>query len=306
MKTQKKIYAILFSFILFLHASISTPYVSAPNPAPLPDQIIGEIFPNCTLPLQLSHTSTLITINTTKSLRKASISFNANYTISNHGNTNTVTVILPFSLALNITEFTVQILTNQTQIPYDLFDIPTWKTNFAKVDIYFLPRSVNIYPLTFIKSNITFLRNSTLIIRYQFKSLLENPLDSRDFFFLMYYLGTSQKWIGNTTGRVELQVYGKQPIFSTAYYKVDQIPNVSGPYVIEFNGGKTFAYEWDNINIFRMSVGMRFYRELTTLEKFIDIMALDNSYTWVIFIIIAVFIVGIVFIIKYQKKRKNI
>ena len=306
MKARKDIYAIFISLLLILHTSFSTPYVLAPSPVALPDQFIGEVFPNCTLPLKLSHTSTFITVNATKSLKKVNISFNANYTIFNHGNIKTLTTILPFSLALNITKFTVEVYTDNTQIPYDLFTIPTWSKKLTEIDIYFLPRSVNIYPITFIRTNITLFRNSFLVIRYQFKSILENPLDSRDFFFIMYYLGTSQKWINNTTGKVELQVYGKQPIFSTVYYNINQLPDISRPHIVELTGGKSFSYEWDNINISRMSVGMRFYRELTPFEKFVDIMDLDNSYTWVILISIAVFIVGTIFIMKNRKKRKNI
>ncbi|MEE9376543.1 MAG: hypothetical protein V3V33_00725, partial [Candidatus Lokiarchaeia archaeon] len=70
----------------------------------------------------------------------------------------------------------------------------------TEIDISFIPRSMNFYPTTFIKSNVTLLKNSSLVIRYQISGSMSNPLDSRDLFYIAYYLGTSQKWIGNTTG----------------------------------------------------------------------------------------------------------
>ncbi|MHA2197637.1 MAG: hypothetical protein ACXABO_18780, partial [Promethearchaeota archaeon] len=69
----KKIRIIFISY-LFLNLTFSNINVSAP-PAPVPDQFIAEIFPNCTLPLQLSHTNTIITFNATNFPNKLGISF---------------------------------------------------------------------------------------------------------------------------------------------------------------------------------------------------------------------------------------
>jgi len=173
-----------------------------------------------------------------------------------------------------------------------------WNENATEIEIYYLPGPFDKYPIRFIRSNVTLFKNSTLIIRYHFSGLMSNPLDSRDVFYIQYYLGSSQEWIRNTTGRIEFRIYGRQPIFNFGWCHSHE--------VIDIDGGQSFICEWNNVEIQRVVVGLRYYRELTPFEKFIDILALDNFYTWVIFITIAVFIVGIVFIIKNQKKRKSI
>ncbi|MEE9376542.1 MAG: hypothetical protein V3V33_00720 [Candidatus Lokiarchaeia archaeon] len=69
MKIHKQIFPIIFLLFLVLNFSISTSNTTA-SIHPMPDQFIAEIFPNSTLPLQLSHTNTIIIFNATDFLIK--------------------------------------------------------------------------------------------------------------------------------------------------------------------------------------------------------------------------------------------
>lgn len=257
-KVRKQISSIIITSFLILNFSISTPKIAAP-PAPVPDQFIAEIFPNCTLPLQLIRTNTIITFNATDFSNKIGINFDANYTIYNSENTTAIPVIVPFSLAINITNIMCEVKANNSQIPYDLFSVSPWDENMTEIDVYFLPRFIDMYPIIFIRCNITLLKNSTLIIRYQFSGSISNPLDSKNIFFIVYYIGSSQDWIGNNSGRVELRVYGKQPVFSGGVYPVGNC------YFLEINGGKTYICEWNNIQIPATYIGFKYETNWYTL-----------------------------------------
>ncbi|MEE9376472.1 MAG: hypothetical protein V3V33_00365, partial [Candidatus Lokiarchaeia archaeon] len=243
MKARKQISFLIIMIFLTLNYSICVPDVSATFPSfpSSSDQFIGEIFPNCTLPLGLSHSNTIITVNATKSLKNVGITFDANYTIYNPENTTTITVIVPFSLAVD--KLTFEVYADNTHIDYDLFNASPWNENITEINIYYLPGPFDKYPITLIKSNVTLLKNDTSVIRYHFSGLMSNPLDSRDVFFIAYFLGSSLEWIGNTTGKIELIAYGKQPVFT--YSVVDNIP----PQLIVIDGGQSFICEWNDIEI---------------------------------------------------------
>jgi len=252
--------------------------------APLPDQFIAEIFPNCTLPLQLSHTNTVITFNATDFYNKIGIQFDANYTIYNPENTTTIPLILPFSLAINTSEFIFEVYANNTQIPHDLIS----ENNTEP----YLP-----FPKTLLRSNVTLLKNSSTTIRYHFSGSMSNPLDFRSLIYIVYSVGTSLEWIGNTTGKIELKVYGKEPGFAGIGYP----PNNGPPQVIDINGGKSLSYEWNNTNPFRMSVGIQYYREATLFEKIMEML----GYTLPIFIAIPIIIIAVVIIRRKRKSRTS-
>ena len=145
---------------------------------------------------------------------------------------------------------------------------------------------------------MTLLKNSASVIRYHFSGLMSNPLDSRDVFFIAYFLGSSLEWIGSTTGKIELRAYGKQPVFT--YSVVDKIP----PQLIVIDGGQSFICEWNNTEIQILKFGVRYYRELTPFEKFLVIIAWNIGTIRLIYITIPIIIIGLVIIRKTRKKRK--
>ncbi|MEE9379060.1 MAG: hypothetical protein V3V33_13595, partial [Candidatus Lokiarchaeia archaeon] len=140
--------------------------------------------------------------------------------------------------------------------------------------------------------------NSSLVIRYQISGSMSNPLDSRDLFYIAYYLGTSQKWIGNTTGRVELRVYGKEPVFG-------RMGTILAPcQLVDIIGGKSSICEWNNTKNPCMNVGIRYYREATPFEIFLNIIGWNIGTIRLIYITIPIIIIGLVIIRKKRKKRK--
>ena len=288
MKAHKHIFSIIIVSFLILSFSFKTPPVAG-SIAPLPDQFIAEIFPNSTLPLQLTQTNTIISFNATDFPNKIGINFDANYTIYNSENTTTISVILPFSLAIDINDFMFDIYANNTQITYDIFNVSPWNENITEIDINFY--IIEAYPITLIKSYITLLKNSNSVIRYRFNGSMNNPLDSRDLLYIIYTLGTSQEWIGNTTGRIELRTYGKQPILS--------MRNFAFQYdYVDISGGKSFSCEWDNIKIPFMDVGVKYYRETSPFEEFMKIWGFN------LLIYIGIALIIIVVVIKRKKRKK--
>jgi len=292
-KKHKKIIYIIVTLYFLLDLSISIPNVSAPPPAPKPDQFIAEIFPNSTLPLQLIYTNTVITFNATDFSNKIDIYFDANYSIYNPENTTIVPAILPFSLATNISNFMFDVHVNNTHNSYDLFSVFPWNENITEINVN-LP-VIDIYPIALIRTNVTLLKNSTSVIRYCFSGSISNPLDSRELFYIVYSLGTSQDWIENTTGKVELRVYGKEPVFVTS----GNPPNHLFPQYVDINGGKSFSYEWNNINTFVMDVGVQYYA--ATEDGFIIIIIVNIS----IYIAIAIIIILVIIIRKNRKKIES-
>ena len=129
---------------------------------------------------------------------------------------------------------------------------------------------------------------------------LINPLDSEDLFYITYYLGTWQDWKGNTTGRFEYRVYGKEPVFATSGH----LPPNTLPLYVDINGGKSFSYEWSNIRTPYMNVGVQYYRELTPFENFLFSIGWNYFYIPLMYITILIIIIGLVIIRKTRKKRK--
>ena len=198
MKVVRLISLIIMALFLIPNHPIIIPNTQA-SIAPLPDQFIAEIFPNKTLPLQLSHTNTIVKFNATDFPNKLDINFDANYTIYNPENTTTIPLILPFSLAINISDFMFDVQLNESQIPYSLLSVSPWNENITEVNIR-LPGFIETYPINLVRSNVTLFKNSSSVVRYQFRGSMNNPLASRDLLYIICSLGTSQEWLGNTTG----------------------------------------------------------------------------------------------------------
>ncbi|MFW9970541.1 MAG: hypothetical protein ACFFDF_10095 [Candidatus Odinarchaeota archaeon] len=291
MKTRKRIFSIFTLFFLLLNLFSVIPRIVV-SIAPIPNQFIGEIFPNSTIPLQLSHTNTIITFNATDFPNKLGIQFDVNYSIRNLENTSIISVILPFSFSSNLSMFMLDVYENNTEISYDLFKIYPWNNNITEISVY-LP-VVDSNPTTLIRTNITILKNSTSVIRYHFSGSIINPLDSRSIFYFAYCLGISQNWIGNTTGGIEFRVYGKEPGFLTSGGPLYPL----FPQYIDINGGKSFSYEWNNIEIFMMDVGVAYYRGISPFDTLIEFLI------YFIPICIVITLSIIIFMILKKKRKK--
>jgi len=290
MNACKFMFSIIITPLLILNLPTLIPNINA-SIAPVPDQFIAEIFPNSTLPLQLSHTNTIISFNATDFSNKIDINFDANYTIFNPENTTSIPIILPFSLAKNVNDFIFEVHVNNTQILFDLLSVSPWNENITEIDVH-LAWFIERYPIILIRNNVTLLKNSTSVIRYHFSGSMSNPLDSRDLFYIVHHLGTSQEWIGNTTGRVELRVYGKQPIYGRSGF------NWAPCQLVDIIGGKSYICEWNNTKSPWMDIGIRFYREVSPFEKIIEIL----MFNLLIFLPIA----GVIIIAVIIKKKKKI
>ncbi len=296
-KKYKKILSIIITLYFLLDLSISIPNVSAPPPASIPDQFISEIFPNSTLPLQLIYTNTVITFNATDFSHKIDINFDANYTIHNPGNTTIIPVIVPFSLAINTSQLNIEVDANDIQIPYDLFVASPWNESMTEIDINIFTRFMDMYPIIFIRSNVSLLKNSSFVLRYQINGSISNPFDSSDLFYLIYHVGTSQEWIGNSTGKVELKAYGKQPVFSTrgslCSFELECCD------LIDINGGNSFRCEWNNRQISEGDIGIQYYTQAE--NGFIIIVIVNIS----IYIAIVVIIILVIIIRKNRRKIES-
>lgn len=297
MKARKRNCLFLISVYLVLNCCISVPNVSAPPP-PRPDQFITEMFPNSTAPLQLSYTNTVLTFNTAVISNKVDISFDANYTIYNQENTTTLAVILPFSLAVNTSEVTIEVFANNTLISHDLISVPLWNENITVIDIQLTLEfmeiyPVTIYPITLIKSNATLIKNSTSIIRYRLIWSESNPFERTDIFYMVYHIGTSQDWIGDTSGRVELRVYGRQPHFPLMY--------ITAPpsQVVDIIGGKSWICEWNNTLSPLMDMGVLFYREASPFVEMMEKIAFGFP------ISIAITSIVIIGLIRSKDRKKR-
>ncbi|MEE9378491.1 MAG: hypothetical protein V3V33_10705, partial [Candidatus Lokiarchaeia archaeon] len=74
--------------------------------------------------------------------------------------------------------------------------------------------------------------------------------------------------------------------------------------LIVIDGGQSFICEWNDIEIQILKFGVRYYRELTPFEKFLDIIAWNIGFIRLIYISIPIIIIGLVIIRKKRKKRK--
>jgi len=267
MRARKYTFTIIITSFLILSFSFTTP-PAAGSIAPVPDQFIAEIFPNSTLPLQLTHTNTIISFNATDFPNKIDINFDANYTIFNPENTTSIPIILPFSLAKNVNDFMFEVHVNNTQILFDLLSISPWNENITEIDVH-LAWFVERYPIILIRNNVTLLKNSTSVIRYHFSGSMSNPLDSSNLFYIVHHLGTSQEWIGNSTGRVALRVYGKQPIYGRMGV------NWAPCQLVDIIGGKSYMCEWNNTKSPWMDIGVKFYRDTSLFEEIWDLIVIN-------------------------------
>lgn len=289
MKRFKKLGVIIMVIIILLTNVSSIHNVSAPPPPPRPDQFITEIFPNSTAPLQLINTDTILTFNAINFPDRVDVQFDANYTIYNQENTTTTALILPFSLAVNATEVTIEVFANNTPISHELITVLLWNETIILINVSLTMEFIEIYPdtiypINLIKSNVTLIKNSTSIIRIRLNWSDNNLFDQRDVFFMIYHVGTSQEWIGDATGRVEHRAYGKQPVFSRCYITAPPCQ------VVDIIGGKSFICEWNNTISPLMDVGVIYYGLSDNGWNIILIVNISINIGIVIIIMLVIFI----------------
>ncbi len=299
MKIRRQIFSFIIALLLIFNFSIIK--IDIANSIALgPSQFIAEIFPNCTLPLQLTYTNTIIDIDATDLNNKNDFQFDANYTLYNPENTATVPLMIPISLKIDISKFTFEVFANNSQIQYDLFSTTTWNENITAVDVYWLPPGLDITerynnPVTFIRTNVTLFKNSTSVIRYRFNGSVNTHFDANNFFYIAYYIGTSQEWIGNTTGRTIFTVYGKQPEFPTG----GDIIELGNSTYVKFDGGGSLFYKWFNAYHPRGYIGVGYGKEGITVIMEIMLFLLP-------FLIVAIVVILVIILSKKRKRVANI
>ncbi|MFW9875801.1 MAG: hypothetical protein ACFFG0_22075 [Candidatus Thorarchaeota archaeon] len=299
MKIRKIFVSFIIAACLILNLSIYIPNISAPPPPTPPDQFIGEIFPNCTLPLHLLYSSTIIIFNATNFPNNIDIQFDANYTIYNSDNTTTIPINIPLSLETDITQFSVEVYLNETQIPYDFFSTSNWNENITVSDVQL--RIIGKYPITLIRSNVTILKNSSSVIRYHLSGTMNDIFESSDTFKIVYSVGTLKEWIGNTTGRAKLRAYGTQPLFSIieSYLEGYFIQYNISYSIIDINGMRMFLCEWNNIKNPFLDIIVSYYGE--EIPYIIFLIVSNGS----IYIAIVVIIILVIIIRKNRKKLES-
>ena len=271
-----------------------SPKITAPPP-PIPDQFIADIVPkNNNTDIQLLNFNAIITFNATDLFNEMKITFNGTYTLFNPENPTNLTIILPFSLDLDVINTTFGVFVNNTQVPFEIETVAEENLTATIENIDFIPESFfySYYPITLIYSNLTLLENITYIVKYQFEGLIYESFSIEKLFYMVYTSNTDKFWKGIATRYVEYKTIGGNPIFFTI-----------GPYegleqILDVPGGKRYISEWNNIQNFTIMIGIRF--DGTTYEIYpyiVEIFALN------ILAYIAITIVTVVWIKRRKKKR---
>ena len=280
----------MFVFSSFI---IIAPKIVAPPS--LPDQFIGEILANQTSTLKLLKSNVVITINSTNYPDIIGIEFNANYTIYNPENGSNLNLILPFSLGIQVDETNFNVKLNETQIEFDLYNFTDKSINDTENELDFISIFLIHNPIILIRSSLTTLENESYTIGYKFYGVLNKPLVSRDVLTLAYYLNTSKIWLGNTTGRVEFRVYGKNPTFFTMGNSFGNL----NPQIFNNLEGKSCIWDWTNIKIDTSAIGI-VYDE----TRYPDDLLWESTIINIIFYTIIVSII-IFFIIRRKSRNET-
>jgi len=296
MKKSKLPSAILIALFLLTSNIGFCPEITAP-PAPIPTSFIADIFPkNNNTTIQLLNASATITLNATNLINEIGITFNGTYTLFNPNNITILTIILPFSLCLDIENATFGVSVNDTQVPFEVVSTAEKNLTSTGVNINFTANFLHFLhflrcPITLITSNLTLLENNTYIVKYQFEGSIPEPL-WYEIFYLIYSSETAKFWKGNATERVEYKIFGGNPRFS-----------IFGPYngsrqVLDIVGGKKFICEWDNAQEGLIWIGIRFdERKYDFYGQNIIIIVLN------ILAYVAIASVIVIWIVRRKKKR---
>jgi hypothetical protein len=199
----------------------------------------------------------MITIDATDFYNKIGINFDSNYTLFNPENTTNLTLILPFSLCIDIQNSTFEVSVNDTQIPFEVLSNPEENITITGVNLDLLSRFFLQCPITLITSNLTLLENNTYVINYQFNGSIPKPLGLQNLFYMAYYLETARVWKGNLTQRVEFKLFGKLPIYGTVSAGCG---GYDGDWQIsDIQGGQSVLLGWNKGKVDTIYVGVKYY-----------------------------------------------
>lgn len=260
MKKSQISSAILIALLVLTVNIKIYPKITAPPPPPTPDRFIADIFPkNNDTNIHLLNSSALITINATEIITEIGITFNGTYTLFNPEKTTNLTIILPFSLNLDVINSSFGVFVNDTQFPFEL--VSTTKENLTnmginidfKLDFWFY------YPITLITFNLTLLENTTYIVKYQFEGSIHKPLSFLDLFYMVYSSEMAKLWKGSATERVEFKVFGRIPVCGSYYMLFSENDSIEFLIdAIDFTGGIRYIGEWNNTQNSIIQFGIRY------------------------------------------------
>jgi len=254
MKKSQISSAILIALFVLTSNIERFPKVTAPPPAPIPDSFISDVFPNNNNTIiHLLNISVNITLNALDRFNEIGISFNGKYSLFNPDNLTNITIILPFSLCLDIEHATFGVFVNDTEVPFEVINTTEENLTSTGVNIDFIPEHLRFIhcSITLITTNLTLMENTTYVVKYLFEGSIPEPLRYQ-IFYMIYSSETAKFWKGNATERVEYNVFGGNAQFGTP-----------GPYngsrqVLDIAGGKKFICEWDNAQEGVTLIGVRF------------------------------------------------
>ena len=280
-RKRQQILSVLIVLFLLTNGMVLPLNITAPPPG-LPDQFIADIFPRTNTTVRLININTMITIDATDFYNKIGISFDGNYTLFNPENTTNLTLILPFSLCLDVQNSTFEASVNDSQIPFEVLSNTEENLTSTGINLDFLKYFVVHCPITLITSNLTLLENKTYIVNYQFSGSIPKPLGFRNLFYMAYHLETARVWKGNLTQRLEFKVFGKLPIYSS-FGGLDGVTQSS-----DIQGGKSFIYEWNKGKIDTIYVGITYYGSTSEDVFGIVTMVVLNSLPYIAIISVVV------------------
>ncbi|MBA7514879.1 hypothetical protein ES705_06915 [subsurface metagenome] len=290
MRKRQQILSVLIALFLLTNGIVLPLNITATPPG-LPDQFIADIFSSTNTTVCLININTMITIDATDFLNKIGINFDGNYTLFNPENTTNLTLILPFSLCIDIHNSTFEASVNDTQILFEVLSNIEENLINTGINLDFLKFFVVHCPITLITSNLTLLENNTYIINYQFSGSIPKPLGFRNLFYMAYYLETARAWKGNLTQRAEFKVFGKLPIYSIMgeYDGFGQISDIPG--------GQSALYEWNKEKVDTIYVGIRYHGPSSEDVFGIVIMVVLNGLAYI------AIISGVVIWLKRRKRN---
>ncbi len=288
MRKRQQILSVLIALFLLTNGIVLPLNITAP-PASLPNYFIADIFTRTNTTVCLVNINTMIAIDATDFYNKIGINFDGNYTLYNPENTINLTLILPFSLCIDIQNSTFEASVNETQILFEVLSNTEENLTNAGVNLDFLSKFPLHCPITLISFNLTLLENNTYVINYKFNGSIPKPLDLQNLFYMAYYLETARVWKGNLTQRVEFKVFGKLPIYSGGIDVDLQISDIQG--------GQSALFEWNKGKVESIYVGIIYYGPTSEDVFGIVIMVVLNGLAYI------AIISGVVIWLKRRKRN---
>jgi len=201
------------------------------------DNELGGLMPatNVTLGMPLSNVTIDVNASNTSAFL---LNVDGEYTILNSGNTSNITIAAPFSSLISIDNSSVSITANGSNIPWAVVSNAPVNWNWS---IY------EFGSMQFFISNLSMPANSSCLLRYQFNGLMSyvvgNTVFRTEVTEIIYDIGTSRSWYGNTSETVTMNVVGIQP--TSCYTGYPGTP----PIISNITGGKSYTWAWNDQKI---------------------------------------------------------